>query len=36
MRADPADKAVLDGTDAGERAALIERRLEEWKALANS
>jgi hypothetical protein len=36
MRADPGDKAVLDGTDAGERAALIERRLEEWKALANS
>jgi Predicted nucleotide-binding protein containing TIR-like domain len=36
IRADPGDKVVLDGTDAGERAALIERRLEEWKALANS
>jgi hypothetical protein len=36
MRADPGDKAVLDSTDAGERAALIERRLEEWKALASS
>jgi len=23
--------AVLDGNDAAERAALIERRLEEWK-----
>jgi hypothetical protein len=27
---------VLDGNDAAERAALIERRLEEWKSLANS
>ena len=36
LRADPGDKAVLDSTDAAERAALIERRLEEWKSLANS
>ena len=36
LRADPGDKAVLDSTDAAERAALIERRLEEWRALANS
>ena len=35
VRADPEDKAVLDGNDAAERAALIERRLEEWKSLAN-
>ena len=35
VRADPGDKAVLDGA-AAERAALIERRLEEWKSLANS
>ena len=35
MRADPGDKALLDGNDAAERAALIERRLEEWKSLAN-
>jgi len=27
---------VLDGNDAAERAALIERRLDEWKSLANS
>ena len=36
LRADPGDKAVLDGNDATERAALIQRRLEEWKALENS
>jgi len=36
LRADPADAAVLDGNDAAERAALIERRLEEWKSFANS
>jgi hypothetical protein len=36
FRADPGDKVVLDGNDAAERAALIERRLEEWQALANS
>jgi hypothetical protein len=36
LRADPGDKAVLDGSDAAERAALIERRLEEWNAMANS
>jgi CAP12/Pycsar effector protein, TIR domain len=36
VRADQGDKAVLDGSDASERAALIERRLEEWKSFANS
>jgi hypothetical protein len=36
IRADPADKAVLEGDDATERAALIERRLAEWKSFANS
>jgi predicted nucleotide-binding protein len=35
MRADPGDKAVLDG-DAAARGALIAQRLEEWKSLANS
>jgi hypothetical protein len=34
LRADPGDKAVLDGKDAGGRASLIERRLEEWKSVA--
>jgi Predicted nucleotide-binding protein containing TIR-like domain len=36
LRADPGDKAVLDGNDASERAALIERRLAEWNSMANS
>jgi CAP12/Pycsar effector protein, TIR domain len=36
LRADPGDPGVLDGSDAAERAALIQRRLEEWKALASS
>jgi hypothetical protein len=35
LRADPGDRALLDGNDAAERAALIEQRLEEWKSLAN-
>jgi predicted nucleotide-binding protein with TIR-like domain len=35
LRADPGDIAVLDGNDASQRVALIERRLEEWKTLAN-
>ena len=35
LRADPGDAAVLDGNAAG-RAVLIERRLQEWKSLANS
>jgi hypothetical protein len=35
VRAHPGDKAMLDGGDAAERAALIERRLEDWKSLAN-
>jgi hypothetical protein len=36
VRADPGDKVVLDGTDAAARAALLERRLDEWKALTTS
>jgi hypothetical protein len=36
LRAGPGDAAVLDGTAAAERAALIERRLQEWKSLASS
>jgi hypothetical protein len=35
FRAGPGDMAVLDGNDAAARAALIERRLEEWKSWAN-
>jgi hypothetical protein len=33
FRADPGDPAVLDGDDAAERAALIARRLEEWRSM---
>ena len=36
LRADPGDKAVLDGKDAAERASLISRRIDEWRDLANS
>lgn len=36
LRADPHDRAVLDGNDAAERAALVERRLEQWESMANS
>jgi hypothetical protein len=36
LRADPGDLAVLDGNDASQRASLIERRLQEWKSVANS
>ena len=35
LRADAGDTAVLDGNDPAARAALIERRLEEWQAYAN-
>jgi Predicted nucleotide-binding protein containing TIR-like domain len=35
LRADPADKAVLEGDDATARAALIKMRLDEWQAFAN-
>jgi hypothetical protein len=35
LRADPGDGAVLEGGDAAERTALIERRLEEWKSSVN-
>jgi hypothetical protein len=33
FRADPGDPDVLDGDDAAERAALIARRLEEWRSM---
>ena len=33
---DPRDMALPDGSDAAERVALIERRLEEWNSSANS
>jgi CAP12/Pycsar effector protein, TIR domain len=36
FRADPADKSMLDSNDAGERAALLQRRIEEWRSLGNS
>ena len=36
VRADPDDMAVLDGDDAAARAALIERRLEQWKGAVNA
>jgi hypothetical protein len=36
LRADPADKAILDGNDAGRRAELLKRRLAEWNSVANS
>ena len=36
LRAEPGDKAALDGDDASERAALIERRLADWNSLSNS
>lgn len=35
LRADPKDKEVLDTADPGERVALIERRLDEWRSRAN-
>ena len=36
LRADPADLAILDGTDAQGRADLIAERLRAWTAIANS
>jgi hypothetical protein len=36
LRANPTDKAVLDGDNPHARASLIEQRLEEWKSLASS
>ena len=36
LRAEPGDKAALDGDDATGRAALIGRRLADWNSLANS
>jgi hypothetical protein len=36
LRADPGDAAVLDGNAAADRAALIERKLQEAKSFANS
>jgi hypothetical protein len=35
LRADPRDAVVLDGNNAAERAALIERRLDEWQSSVN-
>ncbi len=35
LRAESRDRAVLDGNDAAERAALIEQHLEEWKSWAD-
>ena len=34
LRAEPGDKAVLDGDDADARAALIAQRLKEWRSAA--
>ena len=36
LHADVGDRAVLDGDDSDARAALIERRLAEWRAAGNS
>jgi hypothetical protein len=36
LRADPGDLATLDGSDAAERAALIQRKIKDWQALASS
>jgi hypothetical protein len=36
LRADPGDKAVLDGDDATERAGLIRQRLDECEAMTNA
>jgi hypothetical protein len=36
LRADPADLAVLDGSDASRRAELIAERLRDWTSIANS
>jgi hypothetical protein len=36
LRADPDDMRTLDAGDADSRAGMIARRLEEWKAIANS
>ena len=36
LRADPADMAVLDGSDASGRAQLIAERLRDWTSIANS
>jgi hypothetical protein len=35
LRADPADKGVLEGDDSAARAALIKQRLDDWQAFAN-
>ena len=35
LRAEPDDMSILDGRDAGSRAALIKDRLAEWQALRN-
>jgi Predicted nucleotide-binding protein containing TIR-like domain len=35
VRADPGDKVVLEGSDPAQRAELIQRRIGEWRDLAN-
>jgi hypothetical protein len=32
LRADPADRGILDSADPAERASLIQRRLDDWRA----
>ena len=36
LRADPADRAVLDGSDLEARTALIAARLRDWQSIANA
>jgi hypothetical protein len=36
LRADPADAEVMDGTDPRRRVEMIQQKLEEWRAIANS
>ncbi|VXB33685.1 TIR domain-containing protein [Aeromicrobium sp. 9AM] len=36
VRADPADVALLDGSDTAQRAALVAKRINDWKAIASS
>ena len=35
LRADPGDKSILDDGDIADRAALIERRIVEWRSMEN-
>ena len=36
LRADPDDMAIIDGDDGAARAALIQRRLDQWNAALNA